>query len=963
MTIETSGQLDAPLLGAVLDHLGPVGVTRAERDESGAIVDLVYVYANAALREVFAPLGLEPVGASMRVLAPPGVDPALMVDFVAVAETGVPMLSELPLLRPDGQFGTVEVMSVRFGDGVLSWGRDVTEERTLDAALRASEGRYRLITEHVGDAVLETRNRVVEWASPSVARLFGYSAEEMVGVDLAALMDPDDLAEYSRLRAARPTEALRFRARTHLPDGGIRWLDADIRPRPDADGEYRGAMVVTAWNADGVVAAERDLAMAQRALATLSAANRQIGRFDDEGALLQHMCDAIVTAGGYSLAAYIRPGDGAGRAQRTIAMSTSADGRFLDEEGMRAEHDLLASHAIHDIVTHVHELVITDVDDDPRFPQFRGRSAASVVRSFAAFPVSFWGGVDGVLALASAQPHSFDGQALDLFRDLADDVGRGLAHLRNRDLLAKVTADRTLLGTAIDQANEAVYITDIDANIVYVNPAATRSSGYSADELLGENPRLLQGGVHDAEYYREIWAALTSGQAWHGEFVNRSKSGQRYREETTITPVHDDEGRVVAYVSVGRDVTLERTLEASVVQAQHDRDIVMHIIDNVRPGPTIAETARDLCDAVREVPGFDGVSVVVDRFDGTAVPVGLGQPLLAGVRSGDALPLAHWPGLLARTRRGAWWVDLTARTAGLEPELEQAAAAAEVSAVAFGPIARGGEILGPLIIASRDPAAPAWMQSRIPVVDELAALAGNLVGEQILADRRAEVEYAEIRRDIDERRFSMVFQPVVELGGGRVVGYEALTRFTDAERPDLRFARAHAVGLGPALEAVCAQAALDAIRFLPAEVWCSINFSPDAVIGGVAAEIVCAVERDIVVEITEHVAIESYAALRKARIACGHARLAVDDAGAGFASLRHILELQPDFVKLDLALVHDIDTDPARQALVTGLVHFAAQTGATLIAEGVETRREADTLFALGVRLAQGFLLGRPDVL
>ena len=92
-----------------------------------------------------------------------------------------------------------------------------------------------------------------------------------------------------------------------------------------------------------------------------------------------------------------------------------------------------------------------------------------------------------------------------------------------------------------------------------------------------------------------------------------------------------------------------------------------------------------------------------------------------------------------------------------------------------------------------------------------------------------------------------------------------------------------------------------------------------------------------------------------------HVRLAVDDAGAGFASLRHILELRPDFVKLDIGLVRGVNADPARAAMVAGVCHFASVTGTRLIAEGVETQAEADSLRVLGVELAQGYLFGRPE--
>jgi EAL domain-containing protein (putative c-di-GMP-specific phosphodiesterase class I) len=113
--------------------------------------------------------------------------------------------------------------------------------------------------------------------------------------------------------------------------------------------------------------------------------------------------------------------------------------------------------------------------------------------------------------------------------------------------------------------------------------------------------------------------------------------------------------------------------------------------------------------------------------------------------------------------------------------------------------------------------------------------------------------------------------------------------------------------------------------------------------------------------VTEHVAIEDYGAFRTAVKSLGsRVRVSVDDAGAGFASFRHILELRPDFVKLDIGLVREIDHDDVRQALVAGIVYFARKSGCQLIAEGIETTGERDQLRTLGVDLGQGYLLGRP---
>jgi EAL domain-containing protein (putative c-di-GMP-specific phosphodiesterase class I) len=141
-----------------------------------------------------------------------------------------------------------------------------------------------------------------------------------------------------------------------------------------------------------------------------------------------------------------------------------------------------------------------------------------------------------------------------------------------------------------------------------------------------------------------------------------------------------------------------------------------------------------------------------------------------------------------------------------------------------------------------------------------------------------------------------------------------------------------------------------------------VNVSPAFVIGhGSVTELVARASRPIVLEITEREPIEDYDAFREAvaglDVACDWA---VDDAGAGYASLRHIIELRPRYVKLDRGLVTGINADPIRQALVAGMLHFATSIGVEIIAEGVETEAERLTLRQLGVALGQGFLFGRP---
>jgi EAL domain-containing protein (putative c-di-GMP-specific phosphodiesterase class I) len=164
------------------------------------------------------------------------------------------------------------------------------------------------------------------------------------------------------------------------------------------------------------------------------------------------------------------------------------------------------------------------------------------------------------------------------------------------------------------------------------------------------------------------------------------------------------------------------------------------------------------------------------------------------------------------------------------------------------------------------------------------------------------------------------------------------------------------------LELATMDAALAAADALPIDRWVSLNLSPDVILDAPVLAAVRGVgERHLVVEVTERSAIEDYAAVRAALERFGEGvSLAVDDAGAGFASLRHIIELRPQFVKLDMRLVRGVEADTARQALIAGMVFFAAQVGCTLVAEGIETEDERRTLRRLGVNFGQGFLLGRP---
>jgi EAL domain-containing protein (putative c-di-GMP-specific phosphodiesterase class I)/CheY-like chemotaxis protein len=250
------------------------------------------------------------------------------------------------------------------------------------------------------------------------------------------------------------------------------------------------------------------------------------------------------------------------------------------------------------------------------------------------------------------------------------------------------------------------------------------------------------------------------------------------------------------------------------------------------------------------------------------------------------------------------------------------------------------------------------------VVDELAT---QLARDAKEAERLAQ-QAERIRSVLAGDCLVMAFQPIIDLRGGQISGLEALSRFAAEPKrgPDEWFAEAAQVGLQAELEMAAVRAALAELDRLPRGAYLSVNLSPETVLSSSFKEMVPEIHPErLVVEVTEHAPVGDYEALAEAlrRFREGGGRLAIDDAGAGFASLRHILRLAPDIIKLDISLTRGIDADEASQALADALVTFASRIGATIVAEGIETPEELTALRALGVSHGQGYHLARPGPL
>jgi PAS domain S-box-containing protein len=531
-------------------------------------------------------------------------------------------------------------------------------------------------------------------------------------------------------------------------------------------------------------------------------------------------------------------------------------------------------------------------------------------------------------------------------------LGHDLAEHEARD------GELALLAAVAAQASESVMIADAARRITYVNAAFERATGYAAAEVLGQNPRLLQSGHQSPAFYRFMWWKLDHGRPWRGELVNRHRDGSLIVEEAVIAPVQARDGSLAGYVAVKRDVTRLRQLRASLDDVERQRAVLADALARVAAQDTLDGACGELSAILCELPTTVAAAVMLlDEDDVTGRVVGLRSTsplaLPAEVDFTDTIRRLH------EDAAEASWIE---PLAPIDPDPSVVAARdAGVQALLVVPLRHNGLPFGAMLVGGADPAGSDLVPS-IPSVLQVATVARSVLAPKVALGVVGRQFRRWLQEAIADRAFRTVFQPVVDLFTGGIVGFEALTRFDGRPSTQGVFEEAARLGMAEQLELATMTAAIEEAKGLPAGAVLCVNVGPGVLVDH--AETIRTLlmgDRDVILEVTEHALVDDYDALAETVGRLRPAiRLAVDDVGSGAANLHHLVRLAPDFVKLDLSLVRGIDADLTRQALVVGLREFARVSGRSLIAEGIETELERTTLTELSVRFGQGYLLGAP---
>lgn len=795
-------------------------------------------------------------------------------------------------------------------EGLAVYFLNIGDKRAAELALVSSEQRYRGLFERAGDAVLiaDDTGRYVD-ANPAACVLLGVPRELAIGRSLMDFVVPSDgmpdaASAWAMFLAAGE---MRGQVRIRRPDGTIR------------DADFLATANVTPGHHLSVLRDDTDRLAAETALIeAVAALTSSEDRF-------RAALDSV------ALPAVILDTDG-------LLLFVNRD--MLARTGW-TNGELVGSNVFGWLVD----------DETPTVTYEAYQSGMASEDAFVKHIESTWRTKSGERLLI-AWTNS----------PIADDTGRIVAIAAiGDDVTARREAEETQarLVAAIGQAAESIMVTDRQGRVVYANPAFERMSGVGVAEVMGKEPRKLFGASATSKAYPKVGRRLLSGQPWSGEWDLTRRDGTSYREEVTISPVRAHGGEIVNFVRVARDVTRLHEAQASLATTRRGREAFARALARLQQRETLEETGQDITDAVVEFQGIDAAGLLTFESGAGATVMAMTTSVGHGLLVGTAIPSAAAAYLIERAGQGPW-----AESWGADAIAERAQvwSALGLTGVAFAPIGIGDEMIGLVALGTSDANVAARMHDQLPVAIEFAAAARSLIAAPLILRAERQSTRLRIERVISTNAFEPVFQPIVRMRTGEAIGFEALTRFHDGTRPDLVFAEAIAAGVGLDLEAATLARAMAVARELPAGAWLSVNASAALVLDPERlTPIINLRTRPVVVEITEHDSIADYTAVRAAIALLGpDVRLAVDDAGAGVANFSHIVSLRPDFVKIDLSLVRGVNHDLTRQALIVGLRHFARATNGWLIAEGVETEEERQTLLGLDLDYGQGYLFGRP---
>jgi diguanylate cyclase (GGDEF)-like protein/PAS domain S-box-containing protein len=541
-------------------------------------------------------------------------------------------------------------------------------------------------------------------------------------------------------------------------------------------------------------------------------------------------------------------------------------------------------------------------------------------------------------------------------------------------------AQMQLLASAVQYSGEAILITDVNNNIITVNPAFSRLTGFSAEEAAGRNPRFLSAGRTTTEEYARMWEGIVDRGFWQGEIWDRRKDGGIYPKWISISVIRDDEGKILYHIAHFTDISSERATEERLHHIAH-HDVLTGLLNRLslkgRMDQALATARRDGSRVAVMFIDLDRFKVINDTLGhhiGDELLIDVAKRLRESVRDSD---------VVARLGGDEFVIMLSGvdHTSAVAMVAEKLVASVGLSCQIGGYDLYTSPSIGIAIFPTDGLDGETLMKNADAAMYHAKAAGRNNfqffdAKMNDVALDRLKTEHA-LRLALSRDEFRLHFQPVIDMVSGRVAGVEALVRWQHPEKgllaPGSFIGIAEETGLiQPLGEWVLWAACRQLAEFYAAgltDVKMGINISAIQLRNGnlpvLARGVIEAYglnPADLIFEITESVAMEQ--PLETVRILdLLHSMgviLAIDDFGTGYSSLGYLRMFPLNHLKLDRSFVEEIGEDTGGSVICDATIGLAHNLGLSVVAEGVETTEQLEYLRSRGCDLVQGYLYSRP---
>lgn len=812
-------------------------------------------------------------------------------------------------------------------------------------------GKYRLLGQTMHDLAIfiDGEGRIVE-VNASAAKTYGAPAEELIGMPIAQLCHSGEgCAIWQTLVTgeARTCECILRRR-----DGTLVPVEMST-VRATAGGEVL------------ILGIGRDLSHRRRRDLLQSIVHEIDGailRGDAAETIQEFICMQLVALNDYALAQISIKEPGGGISIRSSAGPAS---HFLDGIRVRWDRGLESFGPTGRALREGH-VQLCDIESDDDFAPWRGRAAAYGLRSAIALPLLAHGRTLGALTIFSTSKQAFGEEVNDDMGSFSDQIALSI-------LAGEGQRKIQLQRAALEAAANGIVITDTNGIIEWVNPAFTTLTGWTAEEAVGDTPRILRSGKQSRAFYARMWQQLKAGEVWRGEMQNRRKDGTLYPEEQTITSVRNEKGEIAHFVAIKQDISDRKQQEEQI------RFLALHDPLTSLPNRRAFEAAlarfasgeREGAILILDIDDFKLVNDSAGHAVGDQLLVEVTSLLHTQLRPGDFL-----------ARLGGDEFVVLIQNAGAS--LAQDVAERLRSALARMSFDHNGSsycitvsVGVSLFSSGEDP-------KTIVAHADMAMYSAKEHGKNRVAHYPIEgvtgihevtLWLSRIRAALRDGGFVLSFQPVIQLGSGAAVHFEALIRMVAEDGtlilPDNFLPCAERYGLMTQVDRWVFD---DVMRILESEpdirIFANLSgrsLTDEPLLRHIEKRLRASdvAPGRLSFEITETAAVSDLSSARDfvRRLKDLGCLIALDDFGVGFSSFNYLRALAVDYVKIDRMFVRDVDTNETNRALVRAVNTVARTLGKGVIAEGVENEAHADALRDIGIDHGQGFHWGRPVTL